>query len=168
MVQENITASDAADNDASVATAEADGGADVAETPTEPAEATPAPRSVIAPQPELRDALTTTSYSAPEDAPRKEVPGARNYEIIYIVRVGSADTADTVANRLRALIDTNGAVDNVRTSEPRRLAYPIDREIEGIYVVVNARFVKELTGELDRFFKLEEAVLRHMILRDEE
>jgi small subunit ribosomal protein S6 len=70
---------------------------------------------------------------------------------------------------LREQIEGNGgAVDNVRTSETRRLAYPISKEIEGIYTVVNARFVTDRIAEIDRFFKLEEAVLRHMILKQEQ
>ncbi len=69
---------------------------------------------------------------------------------------------------MRELVEGGqGAIDNVRTSEVRRLAYPIHKEMEGIYVVVNGRFAKEMTSEIDRFFKLEDAVLRHMLLRDE-
>ena len=35
------------------------------------------------------------------------------------------------------------------------------------FLRVNARFKRELTSELERYFKLEESVLRHMILREE-
>jgi small subunit ribosomal protein S6 len=70
---------------------------------------------------------------------------------------------------VRALIEgSDGAIDHVRTSETRRLAYPIKKQNEGVYVVVNARFQKEMNLELDRFMKLEESVLRHMILRVED
>jgi ribosomal protein S6 len=35
-------------------------------------------------------------------------------------------------------------------------------------VVINGRFRKELTTELERYFKIEESVLRHMILREDQ
>jgi small subunit ribosomal protein S6 len=122
--------------------------------------------TVVVPQPELNDAL---SSSGDEDAPRREVEGGRSYEIIFITRAGDPDATDAATNRLREQIEDNGgAVDNVRTSETRRLAYPISKEIEGIYTVVNARFLTNRIAEIDRFFKLEEAVLRHMILKQEQ
>jgi small subunit ribosomal protein S6 len=122
--------------------------------------------TVVVPQPELSAALSSTTD---EDAPRREVEGGRSYEIIFITRAGDPDATDTATNRLREQIEGNGgAVDNVRTSETRRLAYPISKEIEGIYTVVNARFVTDRIAEIDRFFKLEEAVLRHMILKQEQ
>ncbi|HEX8234361.1 MAG TPA: 30S ribosomal protein S6 [Abditibacteriaceae bacterium] len=122
--------------------------------------------TVVVPQPELNDAL---SSSGNDDAPRREVEGGRSYEIIFITRAGDPDATDAATNRLREQIEGNGgAVDNVRTSETRRLAYPISKEIEGIYTVVNARFLTDRIAEIDRFFKLEEAVLRHMILKQEQ
>ena len=100
---------------------------------------------------------------------RKEVTDGRSYEIIYIVRPSGDDTLQNVTNRARKMIeDAEGAVDNVRVSESRRLAYPIDKEIEGSYVVINARFHKALLDELDRFLRLEDAVLRQMILREDD
>lgn len=120
--------------------------------------------AVVVPQPELSRSLSSTQV---EPIERKEVPEGRAYEVIYIVRVHAEETPEVSTERVRNFIETSGgAVDNVRISEVRRLAYPIAKQIEGVYVVVNARFVKELTTELDRFFKLDEAILRHMVLRE--
>ncbi|MBV9470225.1 MAG: 30S ribosomal protein S6 [Abitibacteriaceae bacterium] len=119
-------------------------------------------------RPSWGDPLGGPALVAQEAAPRKDVPNGRAYEIIYIVRAGNPEGADQTATRVRALIEDNGgAVDNLRTSEARRTAYAIEKQIEGIYVVVNARFTKETSTELDRFFKLDENVLRHMILRED-
>lgn len=113
------------------------------------------------------DLLGGPAPVAEPGAPRKDVPGGRAYEIIYIARAGNPEASDQVAKRVQSLIeDKGGAVDNLRTSEARRTAYAIDKQIEGVYVVVNARFLKETTTELDRFFKLDENVLRHMILKE--
>ena len=100
---------------------------------------------------------------------RKEVEDGRSYEIIYIVRPSGDDNIQNVSNQVRSMIeDGKGAVDNVRVSESRRLAYPIDKEIEGSYVVINTRFHKSHLDEIDRFFRLNDAVLRHMILRQDD
>lgn len=181
MAEENITpegavSADATDDtttdvaaDAAADTATADGDSNAAQTDgaqASGAEDNTPVGTVITPQPELSAAL---SSSSDEDAPRREVEGGRSYEIIFITRAGDPDATDTATNRLREQIEGNGgAVDNVRTSETRRLAYPISKEIEGIYTVVNARFLTDRIAEIDRFFKLEEAVLRHMILKQDQ
>jgi small subunit ribosomal protein S6 len=69
---------------------------------------------------------------------------------------------------VRELIEgSEGAVDNVRASEVRRFAYPIKKQNEGVYVVVNARFKPEFTDELERYFKIDESILRHMLLKED-
>jgi small subunit ribosomal protein S6 len=130
-------------------------------------EAPARPAQINTPQPELNDVLAPVNGS--ETAERKEVVGGRPYEIIYISRVGDNEATEASTARVREIVEGGeGAIDNVRVSEPRRLAYPIEKEIEGLYVVINGRFKKELTVELDRYFKIEESVLRHMILREDQ
>ncbi len=120
--------------------------------------------SIVIPQPELGASLPPVV----ENAERREVENGRAYEVIFITKAGDADATEASIARMRSLIeDEGGAIDNVRTSEVRRLAYPIKRAIEGVYTVVNARFQTQHMAEIDRFFKLEESVLRHMILREE-
>ena len=103
-----------------------------------------------------------------EETQRKHVAGGIGYEIIYVVRTGDQKVLETTGQRVRELIESNdGAIDNVRASEVRRFAYPIKKQTEGVYVVINARFKPEVTNEMDRFFKLEESVLRHMMLKED-
>lgn len=98
----------------------------------------------------------------------KEVSNGRAYEVTYIVQANVANAVEETQERVKTLIEeADGALDNVRVSEARRLAYPIDKKSDGVYVVINARFSKDLTFELDRYFKLEERVLRHVILRED-
>lgn len=118
-------------------------------------------------QPELNESLTETT-GASQETERVEVENGRDYELLFIVRI--TESTDSATERVRAIIEqSGGVVDNVRVSEQRRLAYPIKKEIEGFYVVLNGRFTKEAAAELDRALKLDEAVLRHMTIRlDEE
>jgi small subunit ribosomal protein S6 len=111
----------------------------------------------------------STGLPETEGTQRKHVAGGVGYEVIYAVRSGDQELVDDSSQRVRDLIEgtCEGAVDNIRASEVRRFAYPIQKQTEGVYVVVNARFKPEHTGELDRFFKLDETILRHMVLKED-
>ena len=147
--------------------------APVAEAPAAQAsEPAPAPQ-VIAPAPRVADRspsdLNAELLPSDEDGAAKEVPNGRAYEITYIVRANEPEAVSKSQAGLKALVDgVDGAVDNVRVSEIRRLAYPINKQVDGVYVVVNARFEKTIVQEIDRYFKLEETVLRHIVLRKED
>lgn len=117
------------------------------------------------PQGELVEAIKPTGDDAPE---KKEVPLGRPYEIVFIVRNTHGEDIEGITQRARDLIEgAEGAVDNVRTSDVRRFSYPINKEVEGSYVVLNARFKTASVLELDRFFKLEEGIIRHLIVRED-
>lgn len=94
----------------------------------------------------------------------------RDYELIYILEptVDEAQIQE-INGRVRSVIESGGgAIENMRVSELRRLAYPIKKRSEGLYVVINARCEPAPMREVDRVLKLEERVLRHMILRVDE
>ena len=130
-------------------------------------ETAPAPNTKTAPSPKALGDLTTELAPVDPNEPRKEVADGRAYEITYIVIAGDQGAIDETQERVKTLVESKeGAIDNVRVSEVRRLAYPIEKRFEGVYIVINARFSKDLTTELDRLFKLDERVLRHIILRD--
>ena len=102
-----------------------------------------------------------------QEGERKAVENGRAYEVSYIVNIANAEANDATQKRVTEMIEgAGGAVDNARTTEARRLAFPINKQTEGIYVVINARFNQTLIEELDRFFKLEPNVLRHIVLRE--
>lgn len=108
---------------------------------------------------------------ASAEGEREELPDTRAYEVTYIVLANNEEAQKSTQDRLKAMIEAaGGAVDNARSTESRRLAFPIKKQsvnqTEGIYVVNNARFSQTLIPEMDRFFKLEDNVLRHIILRE--
>jgi small subunit ribosomal protein S6 len=108
------------------------------------------------------------SVAEGSEGPRKHVAGGVGYEIIYVVKAGDASLIESSSQHVRELIESSeGAVDNVRASEVRRFAYPINKQNEGVYVVVNARFKPTFVGELERYFKIEESILRHMLLKED-
>ena len=75
----------------------------------------------------------------------------KNYELVYVVKPNSDDeTKESVLNKIKDVISSNGEVEKVDTWGNKKLAYQIAKFTEGFYVLVN--------------FKLNENVIRHMIV----
>ncbi len=71
---------------------------------------------------------------------------------------------------LKAIIkEMNGELTDSKEMGNRKFAYPINKEISGNYYVLDFNGSKELVQELDRKARINENVIRHMIIRlDEE
>jgi small subunit ribosomal protein S6 len=61
-----------------------------------------------------------------------------------------------------------GSVEKVDIWGRRRLAYEIDKKVEGIYAVVELQAEPAAVQELDRQLKLNESVLRTKVLRPDQ
>lgn len=66
---------------------------------------------------------------------------------------------------LKQVTVAGGTVDNIDVWGKRTLAYQINKNDEGIYVVVNAHTTPEVIQEIDRQLNLNESVLRTKVLR---
>ncbi len=88
----------------------------------------------------------------------------RDYELVYVVKpVLDDETREGVQNRIKEIIEANGGeVTKVDALGNRKLAYPIDKFTEGFYTLVNFKASVAFPNELDRKWKLNENVLRHM------
>lgn len=89
------------------------------------------------------------------------------YEAVLIFSVLNKDEAAIAAmvEKFRALIEANGTVEGVDEWGKRRLAYLIDDEAEGYYVIYNFEANTEFPTELERVAKITEGVLRVMTIR---
>ncbi len=89
----------------------------------------------------------------------------KNYELVYIVRPNAEDEVkEAVLNKIQEVISAAGEVAKVDTWGNKRLAYPIAKFNEGFYVLVNFNASADLPKELDRNLKINENVIRHMIV----
>lgn len=66
------------------------------------------------------------------------------------------------------LADSSGQVSGTETWKRRKLAFPIRHANEGYYPVVRMQAENKVLGELDRTLKLNERVLRYLIVRVDE
>lgn len=91
----------------------------------------------------------------------------RQYETMYILRPGIEEEALTeTVERFKAVVEEQGgAVDRIDRWGKRRLAYDIDKEREGQYVLMHLKAEAPAVKELDRMFKISGDVLRHIIIR---
>lgn len=83
--------------------------------------------------------------------------------MVFSVVSGDEATA-ALAEKFKALIAEHGTVENVDDWGKRRLAYPINDEVEGYYVIVDFESNTEFPAELDRVAKITDGVLRTMVI----
>ena len=86
------------------------------------------------------------------------------YEAVMIFSVANGDEAvAALAEKFKALIEANGTIENVDDWGKRRLAYPINDEVEGYYIVVTFTGAPSFPAELDRIVKITDGALRVMV-----
>ena len=92
------------------------------------------------------------------------------YELLYFV-APSIDEESRLAVMKRietALAEGNGVVDNVDNWGKRKLAYEINGLTDGDYTLVNFHADPQSVAELDRILRINDAVVRHMIVKRED
>lgn len=91
---------------------------------------------------------------------------SNKYEAMLIFSVKNGDEAvAALAEKFKSLIEANGTLENVDEWGKRRLAYLIEDEAEGHYVIYNFESAPEFPAELERVAKITEGVLRVMTVR---
>ena len=93
----------------------------------------------------------------------------RTYELMVVLDP-NLDEAGVEAfhQRLATLVTQRGG--SVVDSEAwgrRRLAYPIARYRDGLYLLSHLQLETDATAELERALKLNESVIRHLLVRYE-
>jgi small subunit ribosomal protein S6 len=94
----------------------------------------------------------------------------RDYEIVYIFQ--SSLTSEEIEGRLQGyhqkiLAGPGSEVTAVEHWGKRQLAYPIDRNDNGYYVVAQFKAEPAVFPEFERVLKLDEALLRHLVVLSE-
>ena len=92
------------------------------------------------------------------------------YEIMFIVRtdIDEKTQKDTVKAFEKVLTDMKGKIVNKKEMGQRKLAYPINNQLRGFYYILNVESSAAAVKEFDRKAKIDENILRHIVIRDEE
>ena len=89
----------------------------------------------------------------------------RNYELVYVVKPNSdEEVREAILNKVKEVVATDGEIVKVDTWGTKKLAYPIAKFTEGFYVLVNFKSAVDVPKEIDRNLKINENVIRHMIV----
>ncbi len=94
----------------------------------------------------------------------------RDYELVMIVSPEVEDDAvnSTVERVQQFIAEQGGQVKEVTPWGRRKLAYPIDRHMEGSYVAAQLSLDPQRLRALDENLKLSDDVIRHLVVRLEE
>lgn len=93
------------------------------------------------------------------------------YEMMFIVKatMESDQVKATAENMKKVVSELGGNVVEFKEQGEKKLAYPIKKELNGYYFVMQFEASKEAEAELRRKASLDENVLRHLIVKlDEE
>jgi small subunit ribosomal protein S6 len=91
----------------------------------------------------------------------------RSYELGFIIpsNVQESETKSVIEVVKNWVKDFGGEVTNVDYWGRRRLAYPIEDFREGYYVFLTMDYPTDRLGDLERNLKLNDQVIRHLVVR---
>jgi len=93
----------------------------------------------------------------------------RHYEAMYIVDADTPDEAlEPIMEKYKKVVtDAGGEVSEVGKWEKGRrpMAYEIAKNRDGMYILMQFQAGIEVPKELDRIFKINDEIIRHLIVR---
>jgi small subunit ribosomal protein S6 len=96
----------------------------------------------------------------------------RPYEVTFIVRLDITDDnlVNTTVDQVRGWIEANsqGQVKKIDRWGRRKLAYEIDKQREGYYVLMESQIESLAIPELERNLNLSPFILRYLVVRTDE
>jgi len=93
----------------------------------------------------------------------------RKYEVMYILKADLEDAVrQELMNNLHGIITNAGGTVEVADERVREFAYEIDYMKKGYYVVINVACDTKTLSEFDRLMRINQNVIRHMIINLEE
>lgn len=89
-----------------------------------------------------------------------------SYESIMVVSCKLGEEGiQGIISKFKTLIEENATLESVDEWGTRKLAYLINKESEGYYVLFNFTAPRNFVAELDRIYKITDGVLRSIIVR---
>ncbi|MCK7598903.1 30S ribosomal protein S6 [Microbulbifer sp. CAU 1566] len=93
----------------------------------------------------------------------------RHYEIVFLVHPDQSEQVPGMVERYTATIkESGGDVHRLEDWGRRRLAYPINKIHKAHYILMNVECTEEALAELTTNFKYNDAVLRNLVIREDE
>ncbi len=92
----------------------------------------------------------------------------KSYEcaIVFYPNLGDEGYKSGTEKYARVIGDQGGELTGLETWGQRQLAYEINHQSEGVYFFYKFRGTNDVLQELGRQLRIDESVLRHLILKD--
>ncbi|MBQ8379554.1 MAG: 30S ribosomal protein S6 [Clostridia bacterium] len=91
------------------------------------------------------------------------------YESVIILSANASEEAMAAfGEKMKELVSANGQLTNVEEWGKKTFAYEIKKQTEGFYTLFTFEAKPEFVAELDRVLRLDEIVLKHMIVKLED
>ena len=88
------------------------------------------------------------------------------YETVVVISVKLGEEAvSQLVQKFKELIEKNAKLDKVDEWGKRKLAYEINKESEGYYVLFEFTSETSFPAELDRIYKITDGILRSIIIK---
>lgn len=92
-----------------------------------------------------------------------------NYETVMVLSLKNGEEAvQALVEKFKKTIEKYATLQSVDEWGKRKLAYMINKESEGYYVLMNFEAEAEFPAELDRRYKITDGVLRSLIIKKED
>ena len=92
-----------------------------------------------------------------------------HYETLLVIETKKTEEEKTaIVDKIKAIIEKNGTIEKLDLWGNRHLAYPINYQTEGYYVVIQFTSNPELPKELDRVYRITDGILRSIVIKRDE
>ena len=92
----------------------------------------------------------------------------RSYETIFIVHNElDEEKRNATVLKFKELIEKNAELEDVDEWGLRKLAYPINYQKEGYYVLVNFKAEPEFIAELERNYRITDDIIKSIVINKE-
>ena len=89
-----------------------------------------------------------------------------NYETIMIINSNLEEAViKSTIEKVNDLIAKNGKVESTEEWGKKRLAYPIKKQNEGYYVLVNFSSNPDFIDELERVYGITDEIIKHIVVK---
>ncbi|MCI6350070.1 MAG: 30S ribosomal protein S6 [Tenericutes bacterium] len=92
------------------------------------------------------------------------------YEIMFIVKADLSEDEEkaTVKSFEKVLTDMGAKIINSKDLGQKKLAYEIKKQVRGYYHLLNVECDSKAVKEFDRKALIDEKIIRHLIIKEEE
>lgn len=92
------------------------------------------------------------------------------YEIMFIVKADLSEDEEkaTVKSFEKVLNDMGAKIINSKDLGQKKLAYEIKKQVRGYYHLLNVECDSKAVKEFDRKALIDEKIIRHLIIKEEE